>query len=297
MLWLWPNELFLTDEILQRIFLFSFARKVPVLGLSERQTDMGALLSLSYRSAKDMGRLAGEAVNKFFDNSESTMVSHIAPRTLKLTVNFKTARKLGVEVPDTIVRRADNVVKAPVYRDGDWWVFRIKIIDDNGVTKTEVHRVMFKQGKFESTDPGFLTGGDRAGTPFFLPFASVYVTDPARKWLDFPLIPGKTWSFRYTQRGGTHIVHEMRSSGMVWAKAEVVGKPSYLIETQAGKFEAIEIWRIEYVPDRAELTYFYSPESQSVVKLRAEIGGNNAQQFDLELTAYGNSRTVGKEIP
>ena len=296
-LWLWPNELFLTDEILQRIFLFSFARKVPVLGLSERQTDMGALLSFSYRSAKDMGRLAGEAVNKLFDNSESTMVSHIVPRTLKLTVNFKTARKLDVEVPDTIVRRADNVVKAPVYRDGDWWVFRIKIIDSNGVTKTEVHRVMFKQGKFESTDPSFLTGGDRAGTPFFLPFASVHVTDPARKWLDFPLIPGKTWSFRYTQRSGTNIAHEMRSLGIVRAHAEVVGKPSYLIETQAGKFEAVEIWRIEYVPERAELTYFYSPESQSVVKLRAEIVGNNAQQFDLELTAYGNSGTMGKEIP
>ena len=296
-LWLWPNELFLTDEILQRIFLFSFARKVPVLGLSERQTDMGALLSLSYRSAKDMGRMAGEAVNKLIDNSESTLPSNIAPRTLKLTVNFKTARKLDVEVPDTIVRRADNVVKAPVYRDGDWWVFRIKINDGNSATKTEVHRVMFKEGKFESTDPSFLTGVDKAGTPFFLPFASVHVTDPARNWLNFPLIPGKKWSFRYTQRNGTFIVHDQRSSGIVQAHAEVVGKPSHLIETQAGKFEAIEIWRIEYVPDRAELTYFYSPESQSVVKLRAEIFGNNTQQFDLELTAYGNGGTMGKEIP
>jgi ABC-type uncharacterized transport system substrate-binding protein len=221
-LWLWPNEMFLTDEILQRIFLFSFARKVPVLGLSERQTDMGALLSLSYRSAKDMGQLAGEAVNRLL-NSETPMPLHIAPRQLKLTVNFKTARKLDVELPGTIVRRADNVVKAPVYRDGDWWDFRIKIIDGNGATKkTEVHRVTFRQGKFESVDPGFLTGGDSAGTPLFLPFASVHLTDPARKWLDFPLIPGKKWSFRYKQTSGYNIVSGTPSLGTVQAIAEVI---------------------------------------------------------------------------
>jgi putative ABC transport system substrate-binding protein len=292
-LWLWPNEMFLTDEILQRIFLYSFARKLPVLGLSERQTDMGALLSLSYRSAKDMGRLAGEAVNRLL-NSENTMASHIVPRQLKLTVNFKTARKLDVELPGTIVRRADNVVKTPVYRDGDWWVFRIKIIDGNGATKTEVHRVTFRQGKFESVDPSFLTGGDSAGTPLFLPFASVYLTDPSRKWLDFPLIPGKKWSFRYRQTTGYNIVNGTPSLGMVQATAEVIGKPPYLIETPAGKFEAIEIWRTENIPDRADLSYFYSRITQSVVKLRAETLGS---QFDLELIAYGNGGTMGKEIP
>jgi putative tryptophan/tyrosine transport system substrate-binding protein len=292
-LWLWPNEMFLTDEILQRIFLFSFARKLPVLGLSERQTDMGALLSLSYRSAKDMGRLAGEAVSRLL-NSETTMASHIAMRQLKLTVNFKTARKLDVELPGTIVRRADNVVKTPVYRDGDWWVFRIKIIDGHGTTKTEIHRVTFRQGKFESVDPSFLTGGDSAGTPLFLPFASVYLTDPARKWLDFPLTPGKKWSFRYRQTSGYNIVNGTPSLGTVQATAEVIGKPSYLIETPAGKFEAVEIWRTENIPDRAELSYFYSPVSQSVVKLRAEILD---AQFALELIAYGNGGTMGREIP
>jgi hypothetical protein len=258
---------------------------------------MGALLSLSYGSAKDMGRQAGEAVNRLLDGSKPTIVPHITPRQLKLTVNFKTARRLGIDVPDTIIRRADNVVKAPVYRDGDWWVFRIKIIDANGATKTEVHRVMFKKDKFESDDPSFLTGGDSAGTPFFLPFASVYLTDPARKWLDFPMIPGKRWSFRYNQRSGHHWVQGgVASMGMVHANAEVVGKPSHLIETPAGKFEAIEIWRTEYVGDHAELTYFYSFQSKSVVKLRAEIFGNYAQKFELELIACGSGGTMGKDI-
>jgi putative tryptophan/tyrosine transport system substrate-binding protein len=289
-LWLWPDETVLTDEVLQRIFLFSFTRKVPVLGLTERHTEMGALLSLSYGNAKDMGRQAGETIKRLLDHSKPAAASQITPRQLKLTVNFKTARKLDVPLPNTIIRRADNVVKAPVYRDGDWWVFRIEIIDASGAPKTEVHRVVYNQDRFETEDPSFLTGGDSPGTPTFLPFASVYLTDPAKKWLDFPLIPGKKWSFRYKQIAFRQSGTPRTEIGMVYAHAEVIGKPPHLVKTAAGNFETVEIWRTEQVPNRAELTYFYSPQTQSVVKLRAEIFGG--QQFQLELIAHGNAGHV-----
>jgi len=293
-LWLWPDEAFLADDILQRVFLFSFERNIPVLGLSERQTEMGALLSLFYGSAKDMGQQAGEAVNRLLDGSKPRVVPHITPRQIKLTVNFKTAHKLDIEVPGTIVRRAENVVKAPVYRDGDWWVFRIKSIDYRGAANTEVHRVMFKNDELESDDPSFLTGSDVAGTPYFLPFASVYLTDPARKWLDFPLVPGKTWSFRYIRRSAH--MRDRNTYMPTTAKAEVIGKASHLIETPAGTFETIEIRRTESAGGPAKLTYFYSPRSQSVVKLRAEVTGNNVGQFELELIAYGNGGNMGKGL-
>lgn len=295
LLWLWPDERFLTDEILQRLLLFSFEKQIPVLGLSARHTQMGALVSLSYGSAKDMGRQAGGLANNILRDNRSPLVPLIAPRRVSLTVNLKTARKLDVEVPDTIVKRADNAIKRPIYRNGDWWLFQTKRIL-NGVTKTEVHRVTFVKDKFESDDPNFLTGGDVAGTPFFLPFASVYLTDPARKWLDFPLLPGKTWSFRYLRRRFTH-----RSSPLtMWARpdAEVIGKTSRPVETPAGTFDAIEIRRTELAGGPAELTYFYSPRTQSVVKLRAEIlGGEWAQQFRLELIAYGRGGKMGKASP
>jgi hypothetical protein len=293
-LWLWPDEKFLTDEILQRIFLFSFARRIPVLGLSERHTDMGALLSLSHGSAKDMGRQAGEAINSLLEGSRATVVSHLTPRQLKLTVNFKTARKLDIKIPDSVVNRADNVVKAPVYRDGDWWVFRIKIIETSGETKTEVHRVTFNKNKFESDDPSFLSGGDVTGTPYFLPFASVYLTDPARRWLDFPLVAGKTWSFRYRVRGGGFAGGPRFSFKFADADAEVIGKASHPIETPAGKFAAIEIGRTDDVG--GILTYYYSPQSQSVVNLRARASGYQKAQYELELIAYGNSGSMGKDL-
>jgi putative ABC transport system substrate-binding protein len=288
-LWLWPDEAFLADEIVQRILLFSFASKIPVLGLSERHTEMGALLSVSYGSAKQMGEQAGELVNRILGGTTPSLVSLTMPRQVKLTVNLKTARKLDIEVPDSIIRRADNAVKAPVYQEGDWWVFRIKTIYSDGKAQVEDHRVLFKEGKFESDYPIFLTGGDLPGTPSVLPFASVFIADPRRRWLDFPLLPGKTWNFYYPS--ASYVRGRRR---LTRAAAEVIGKASKPIVTPAGAFEAIEISRHDQVTVAAYLTYFYSPQTKSVVRLKAEMefphSESSGRQFELELVAYGTER-------
>jgi hypothetical protein len=239
---------------------------------------MGALISLSYSSAKDMGRQAGEVANRLMGETGATPIAHVALRQVKLTLNLKTARKLGVEVPDSVIRRADNAIKAPVYKDGEWWVFRIKTIYLDGKVEVEEHRVAFKNGKFESDDPAFLTGGDLAGTPSFLPFASLYIEEPGTKWLDFPLLAGKKWSFRYPRRF-------------------YIGRGR---RTPAGKFDAIEIQRLDSLSAPAYLTYFYSPQTKSVIKLRAELGAGNpsssGRRFELELIAYGTGGTEEKVL-
>lgn len=295
-LWLWPDERFLADDILQRIFLFSFDRKLPVLGLSERHTHMGAVLSLSYASAKDIGWQAGDAVNKLIAEPKSMALANIALRQLKLTVNLKTARKLAVDTPDSIIRRADNAIKAPVYEEGDWWVFRIKTIYPGGKLEVEEHRVDYRNGKFESDDPAFLTGGDLAGTPSFLPFASVYLTDPTRRWLDFPLLPGKKWTFRYPRR---YYLGRGRPTSAI-AHGEVIGPAAQAVETTARKFDAIEIYRLDSLTIPAYLTYFYSPQTKSVVKLRGEVEvgdpRSSGRRFELELIAYGTEVTKKKDV-
>jgi hypothetical protein len=292
---LWPDEQFLTEEILQRIFLFSFERKIPVLGLSERHNDMGALVSLSYNSVKDMGRQAGELANRLFEAGKPTVVPHITQ--LKLTVNFKTARKFGVKIPDSIVNRTDNVVKAPVYRDGDWWIFRIKMPDSLGREQIELHQVFFRNGEFESDNPSFLAGGDQPGTPSFLPFASVYLKDPQRQWLHFPLTSGKMWSFHYLRR---NLVGKTYPGTSAYATAEVVGEAAELIQTQAGTFKTIQINRTDALNGVAYLTYFYSPRAKSVVKLKAEaitsvVSPPTRRLYELELIAYGNAASMAKE--
>jgi putative ABC transport system substrate-binding protein len=294
-LWLWPDEAYLGYEILQRFFLFSFDTKIPVLGLSERHTQMGAVLSLSYGSAKDMGRQAGEAANSLLGETRGPYAPTVAPRQTKLTVNLKTARKLSVDLPDSIIQRADNAIKAPVYREGEWWVFRIKMIRSSSSSITEFHKVVFKNGTLNSDDPHFLTGVDKPGLVRFLPFASLYVDDPKRKWLDFPLLVGKKWSFNY------HSDRTQRTVRRPLANAEVVGQPEEPIETPAGKFQALEIHRTDYLATRegtspAYLRYFYSPETKSVIRLKAEIDPSHrvlpGQQFELELISHGINATA-----
>lgn len=304
LLWLWPDETFLADDILHRIFLFSFDRKIPVLGLSERHTQMGALASLSYASAKDMGRQAGDAVKRLLGEGETTTAPQIALRQTKLTVNLKTARKLDLKIPESIIQRADNAIKAPVYRNGDWWVFRTKKVYENGKSEVEDHRITFRNGVFESDDPSFVRGEDIARNPSFLPFATVYLADPTRRWLDFPLLPGKTWSFQYYRRYFPPAEVTFRGvpagirSNWVNASAEAKGNSSVI--TQTGKFDAIEINRWDFLYTPAYLTYFYSPQTKSIVKLEADIDPrdsmSNAIRFELELIAYGTQATEKKDL-
>jgi putative ABC transport system substrate-binding protein len=291
-LWLWPDEAYLGDEILERIFLFSFERKIPVLGLSERHTQMGAVMALSYGTARDTGRQAGEAANRLLGETKVATVLPVSPRQTKLTINLKTARKLGVDLPDSIIQRADNTVRAPVYKEGDWWSFAVKIIDPNGSITRESHIIKFTNGAFISDHPRLLTGEDKPGIVRFLTFASVYITDPRRKWLDFPLSTGKTWSFTY-RAARVSLTQPMPS-----ANAEVMG--ARVVDTMAGKFQTIEIHRTDhstsnrYQTSTAHLVYFYSPEAKSVVKLRAETSGSYEPKYELELEAYGNEATNEK---
>lgn len=295
-LWLWPDDMYLTDDILQRMFLFSFDKKIPVLGLSERHTQMGALISLSYGSAKDLGRQAGEMANRRLDEPTTAISSYGAPRQTRLTVNLKTARKLSTKIPEGIVQRADNAIKAPVYRNGEWWTFRTKKIFANGKSEMEEHRVTFRNGALQSDNAAFLRGEDIPTSPSFLPFATVYLPDPARKWLEFPLLPGKAWSFQYRRRSFTtaddlkpRYFGGGRAFTWVDANAEVVAYRS--VATPAGNFDAVEINRWDSLHRPAQLTYFYSPQTKSIVKLEADIDFRDSEtgaiRFEMELIGHG----------
>jgi hypothetical protein len=123
----------------------------------------------------------------------------------------------------------------------------------------------------------------------------VYIPDPVRKFFDFPLLPGKTWSFQYSRQ---FYVRPKPTSAL--ARAEVIGRASNPIETPAGAFEAVEITRTDQLTIPAHLTYFYSPQTKSVVKLRGEIEvgdpRSSGRRFELELIAYGTEGTKKKDV-
>jgi putative ABC transport system substrate-binding protein len=110
-LWILPDETILAPEVLQYMLLFSYRNKLPLLGLSERQAQMGALLALSFASSEDIGRQAAELANSILEGKTAAEIPYTTARQVKLTVNLKAAQKLGIEIPKSILAMADNLIQ------------------------------------------------------------------------------------------------------------------------------------------------------------------------------------------
>lgn len=109
--WILPDETILVRAVLKHMLLVSYRTKLPLLGLSERQARMGALLSLSFASSEDIGRQAGELANGILGGRAPGEIPYTTARQVNLTVNLKAARKLGMEIPQTILGRANTVIR------------------------------------------------------------------------------------------------------------------------------------------------------------------------------------------
>ena len=110
-LWILPDKTSLAPKVIEHMLLFSYRKKVPLIGLSERQAEMGALFSLSFASSEDIGRQAGELVDRLLSAGAKLPIPYTTARQVNLTVNLKAAKKLGVEVPKRLVVGAHTVIK------------------------------------------------------------------------------------------------------------------------------------------------------------------------------------------
>jgi putative tryptophan/tyrosine transport system substrate-binding protein len=110
-LWIVPDETVLSQAVVQQMLLFSYRRKVPVLGLSDRHAQMGALFALSFASGEDIGRQAGELAEAILGGRAAADVPYTNARKLYLIVNLKAAQKLGLEIPPAILTRATSVIQ------------------------------------------------------------------------------------------------------------------------------------------------------------------------------------------
>ena len=110
-LWILPDEFVLTPEVVQYMILFSYRKKIPLIGLSERQAQMGALLSLSFGSSEDIGRQAAELANSILEGQPPDRLPFTMARQVKLTVNLKAAEKLGIEIPKSLLGTANSIIQ------------------------------------------------------------------------------------------------------------------------------------------------------------------------------------------
>lgn len=97
-LWLVPDSTVLTDESIRFILESSVAKEVPVIGFSPEFTRLGALLSLSVDYG-EAGREAGLLAKRILNGDQPLPLKPVPVQQIKITVNQKTARYLGITIP------------------------------------------------------------------------------------------------------------------------------------------------------------------------------------------------------
>jgi putative tryptophan/tyrosine transport system substrate-binding protein len=94
-LWLIPDSAVLTNESIPFILESALAHHVPVIGFSPEFTRLGALLSMSINYG-DVGRDTGLLVKRILNGEGLLPLNPVPIERLKITVNLKTAKFLGL---------------------------------------------------------------------------------------------------------------------------------------------------------------------------------------------------------
>jgi putative tryptophan/tyrosine transport system substrate-binding protein len=103
-----------TDPIVldrrEQIVAFTHRHKLPVVGFVRQFAVAGSLLSYG-PSISWMYRQAGEYVGQILRGSNPAEMPILQPTHFELVINLKTAKALGVDVPPTLLARADEVIE------------------------------------------------------------------------------------------------------------------------------------------------------------------------------------------
>jgi putative tryptophan/tyrosine transport system substrate-binding protein len=84
--------------------------QLPAVYQSNQYTSIGGLMSYS-ANYDDLLRLAASYVDRILKGASPADLPVEQPTRLELRVNLKTARKLGLTIPDSILARADEVIE------------------------------------------------------------------------------------------------------------------------------------------------------------------------------------------
>jgi putative ABC transport system substrate-binding protein len=111
-LWLLPDSTVLTVDSLQFLMNSSLEAAVPVFGFSPDLVKSGALVGLSVHYP-DLGRQAASLARTLLanrpNNQQAPSLGFAPPDRLRLSLNLKTAKFLGINVPPDIVGKADEL--------------------------------------------------------------------------------------------------------------------------------------------------------------------------------------------
>lgn len=107
-LWLIPDSTVLTEDSFRFLLGTALDHNVPVFGFSSEFVRSGAMagLSVGYR---DVGKQAGGLASRILTDRGSLPPGSVPPDKIRLALNLKTAKFLGITIPPYVVSTADEL--------------------------------------------------------------------------------------------------------------------------------------------------------------------------------------------
>jgi ABC-type uncharacterized transport system substrate-binding protein len=104
-----PDSSVLTVTAVEEVYLLSFKKGIPILGISEKYVKQGALFSLVFEPS-DVGRQIGERASRAMAREVNLWSITPSPsREFALFINMDTARQMGIHVPSELLRKAKKI--------------------------------------------------------------------------------------------------------------------------------------------------------------------------------------------
>jgi putative ABC transport system substrate-binding protein len=107
-LWLIPDSTVVTEATLKFVMSTALDSNLPVIGFSPELVRSGALLGMSV-NYEDVGRQAGLLAKKILNDQASPFPNTYFPERLRLSLNLKAAKFLGITIPPAVVDAADEL--------------------------------------------------------------------------------------------------------------------------------------------------------------------------------------------
>ncbi|MBI5232850.1 MAG: hypothetical protein HY880_00690 [Deltaproteobacteria bacterium] len=100
-----PDVSLLTSTALNEVFLLSFRKGIPIMGISEKNVRQGALLALVFDPVS-VGRQIGETAAHALNGKDLGDVPPAPPRRFGLILNIETARRMGIRLSQEFIDKA-----------------------------------------------------------------------------------------------------------------------------------------------------------------------------------------------
>ena len=103
-----PDISLLTKTAIEESYLFSFRKKIPLLGISKKHVRQGALFALEF-DPRQVGRHLGQMAAAALHGQSIAHNQALPSQHFNLYINQETAKKMGITIPAEMIAHAKYV--------------------------------------------------------------------------------------------------------------------------------------------------------------------------------------------